>query len=118
MAIKLPLPSTNPSYQDYHTAQSVDLSHLSLDERQAIHGTIEDTTTVYESSKYTKRGFIGGGYFQCPVTGECLPKSQGVPLRGIYYSREAALDIMADGGRYLYDDGSSFSRVEAFIEAR
>lgn len=37
-----------------------------------------------------------GAWFVCPVTAQWLPKSKGTTIGGVYYSQEAARDIMRE----------------------
>ena len=88
--------------EDYHTRRVIDISDLPLEERVARFNTTEDEAVFYESSKATTKR-ANEPWFECPVSGDFLPRSEGIPISGVLYEKNAALDILEDrrrnGGR-------------------
>ena len=84
--------------ESYHTVRELDISHLPVEVRIALYNTSGSTAYFLESAKGTKR-IARDSWFECPVTGEFYPRSQGVRIRGILYSQEAAQDILEERRR-------------------
>ena len=87
--------------KDYHTRRTLDISDLPVEERIARFNTEDDTAVFYESSKGTRKR-VGEPWFECPVTGDFLPESEGVRVGGILYEPKAGRDLLEDrrrGGR-------------------
>ncbi len=60
-------------------------------------GTHSDGSTydILEAQYATTRRGFHGPWFVCPINGNTLPKSEGVKIKGVYYSPQAAQDILA-----------------------
>jgi len=84
--------------ESYHTIEEIDLSSTPLAIREAINNTTDETGYYLESSKATTKK-SSSPWFECPVTGEWLPKTEGIRISGTYYSQEAAADILEDKRR-------------------
>ena len=84
--------------ETYHTVRELDISDLAVEERIALYNTDEDMAYFLESSKGTK-GTKRSPWFECPVTGDFHPVTEGVRVRGVLYSREAALDLLEERRR-------------------
>jgi hypothetical protein len=84
--------------KDYHTRRELDISNLPVEERIARFNTTEDVAVFYESSKGTRKR-VGERWFECPVTGDFLPESEGIRVSGVLYERKAGQDILEDRRR-------------------
>lgn len=108
----------------YHVTETFDLpENVSIEEaysRFGYEGRLEDavdatgegvvdadgtamafigrTVTYYSATVGTTRT-ARERWFECPVTGEWLPWSNGVTISGVRYSREAAADLIEDRRR-------------------
>lgn len=84
--------------EDYHVRRELDISDLPLEERRARFNTDEPTAVFYESQKGTTKK-KKDMWFECPVSGDFLPVSEGVRVGGVLYEKKAAQDIIEDRRR-------------------